>query len=88
MKEFYRKDADKITEEARVKMYADVLEKIFDGIRKEAEVGHTEYKAAFLNDFTWTVQNDITDLFCSRYGYTVHRDANTIITIKWFNWGL
>ena len=84
MKEFYRKDADKITEEVKVKMYADVLEKIFDGIRKEAEAGRTSYKAAFLNDFTWNVQNDIIDLFCDRYGYTVHRDANTIIIIKWF----
>lgn len=84
MKEFYRKDADRVTEEARAKMYEDVLEKIFDGIKKEAEAGRTSYKATFLNDFTWNVQNDITDLIYSRYGYAVHRDANNTIIIKWF----
>jgi hypothetical protein len=84
MKEFYRKDADKVTEEARVKMYGDVLEKLFDEIRKEAEAGRTSYKATFLNEFTWSAQNDIIDLIHNTYEYVVNRDANNIIIIKWF----
>ena len=84
MKEFYRKDADRVTEEARVKMYADVLEKVFNGIREEAEAGRTSYKATFLNEFTWSAQNDIIDLLYGKYEYTVHRDANNTIIINWF----
>lgn len=83
MKEFYRKDADKVTEEARVKMYADVLEKVFDRIREEAEAGRTSYKASSLNEFTWSAQNDIIDLIHDKYEYAVHRDANNTIIINW-----
>lgn len=84
MKEFYRKDAEKATEEAKIAMYSDILEKVFDTIRKESKESHVSFKADFLTDFTWSVQNDIIDLLYHKYGYSVHRDGNNSIIIGWW----